>query len=412
MSNHTIARTNTLEEEELIKKGEVPEWGIATGEPLDEVISMTLPERRQARKNHRKYLAEKNKVPSIDESMYEKDTFSDIIEGVQEIEVKDIDDNELYNYEPISQEGYGVLKKNSNKNGLITWGINPCIIIAFYNPNHGIYLIHTLGLNYFYNEQISSGCHDENGNFLVKETFTNECMLHPILPIPYGKSISESFPEWIHSENTIGKMYARTTGGVTLHLVTRYNQLKKIYKGKLEVYKNDYKQAVMINKDGNFFCPVKDQYYRRDLDNYGKQKDMYLIRVQLSYFFDKEKQKHKKLNEIIRNQTDTKDDDYLNTFLDKNLNFKSTAYKLENHKIFGIFRGHFAVKGLIFRSCVIDQSPEVIELLPPISRLTKKRSFNSNKQKKSRQSRRTRKSGNSFSKNTQYKKRITRRHSF
>ena len=113
-----------------------------------------------------------------------------------------------YSYLPVYQEGYAE-DPIDNGRALITWGVGPCVVIAAINPNHGIYMTHTLEYNSFSKNSKSTASDLE----LSERNEEVVCQ---------GPVIKESFPEWINYENTTLYLFSY----FPLSLYARIKQLR------------------------------------------------------------------------------------------------------------------------------------------------------------------------------------------
>lgn len=120
-----------------------------------------------------------------------------------------IENANSYSYLPVYQEGYA---EDTIENGraLITWGVNPCVVIAAYNPLKGIYMTHALDVNHFSKDAKSTAW---NRN-LSRRRKNITCR---------GKVIEESFPSWINEGYTQLYLFSN----VPLTLLNRIKQFRR-----------------------------------------------------------------------------------------------------------------------------------------------------------------------------------------
>jgi hypothetical protein len=276
---------------------------------------------------------------------------------IEQIPVVDPTEAELLTYEPVSQEGYDIqpLAAAGGKPGIITWGIYPCIIIAFHNPDHGIYFAHTLKFNFFFKDSVSTAC-------VAGREGPDECIpgnaTHPRstnklkVPIDCGStSIADSFPAWIHDEKTVCYLYAHSQDGESETLPIRLAELQRVYKGPIRPYISDNYDKIIFKQDGSFFATslgygdLPDELKAR-----GKTKDMALFRSQLGYYFQKQKSAGVPLASLIPQSTVN-----LTKFVDEDYSFKPAASVLSNFYELQKLTVDYGVRGLIFRECIVQQ---------------------------------------------------------
>jgi hypothetical protein len=108
-------------------------------------------------------------------------------------------------YVPVSMESCD--EQPIGGSGLVTWGVQDCVVIGLYNPTKGIYLGHFLRYNFFFPDKYSAACKNEwnsrchaNGNISKKS---------PVNPLEcIGLSISETFPNWTKDPETKCSMFS------------------------------------------------------------------------------------------------------------------------------------------------------------------------------------------------------------
>jgi len=284
---------------------------------------------------------------------------------MEQLSERTVTDDEFLSYEPVSQEGFDI-QPVGGKPGIITWGIYPCIIISFYNPKFGIYLCHTLKYNFFFKDKISTACSGDGilecvpRTKKVNEPKTNEERENIIrkLKIPVdckGSSISESFPKWIHENNTNCYMYAHTENGISDTLGIRYNQLKQVYKGVIKQYVSDKYDRVILLQDGTFFASSQGfGDFPDELKNKGKEKDMLLFRTQLSYYFQKQKELGNTVGSIEPTTYLGKPVN-ITKYLNDDFTFKDSANNITNRAEFQTIAIQYGERGYIYRECLIQQ---------------------------------------------------------
>ena len=275
---------------------------------------------------------------------------------------RDFSDAELESFAIVSQEGFDI-QPVGGKPGIITWGINPCIIIMFHNPDHGIYLAHTLAYNFFFRNKISTACRpgQEASNDCIPEDLSNRGEPPNKLRIPIecgGNSILESFPPWAHAEKTVCSLFAHTDDGWSGTLNVRLEELKEVYKGTLHIYRANNFDRVVILQDGTICAPTKDWSQFSDrLKDMGKLKDMALFRSQIAYFLAEQKQKGVKLNAIKALSNND-----IEMFVNPDFTFKPAANDVSNYRKLSNLTIEYGKRGLIFRECLVQQGGRRLRL--------------------------------------------------
>jgi hypothetical protein len=120
-----------------------------------------------------------------------------------------IENANSYSYLPVYQEGYA---EDTIENGraLITWGVNPCVVIAAFNPLEGIYMTHALDVNHFSKDTKSTAWNSD----LSRRQKNITCR---------GKVINESFPSWIENDHTQLYLFSN----VPITLLNRIKQFRR-----------------------------------------------------------------------------------------------------------------------------------------------------------------------------------------
>lgn len=123
-----------------------------------------------------------------------------------------------FSYIPVYQEGFAT-ESISTARGLVTWGVQDCVVIAAYNEFEGTYLTHTLRFNSFSKNSTSAS---ENNNL----SGINRNVTCPGVPI------QTSLPNWIHDDHT--QVFLFSFSPITL--LNRIKQLRTTYKGPITAY--------------------------------------------------------------------------------------------------------------------------------------------------------------------------------
>lgn len=269
---------------------------------------------------------------------------------------RDFSDAELESFAIVSQEGFDI-QPVGGKPGIMTWGINPCIIIMFHNPDHGIYLAHTLAYNFFFRSRISTACKpgkEAVNHECIPEDLTNRGKPPNKLRVPIecgGSSILESFPPWAQEEKTVCSLFAHTDGGWSGTLNVRLEELREVYTGTLHIYRANNFDRVVILQDGTICAPTKDWSQFSDrLKEMGKAKDMALFRSQLAYFLAEQKRKGVKLNAIKPLSNGN-----IEMFVNPDFTFKPAASEISNFRSLANLTIEYGKRGLIFRECLVQQ---------------------------------------------------------
>jgi len=274
------------------------------------------------------------------------------IPGISNIPCTSFSNEDLLTFEPVSQEGYDILRTADPKQGLITWGINPCVAIAFYNPTHGIYLGHALGFNFFFRDEPSTATEPNSfpRNDTISEVNNEHLKLHTPITCK-GASIKDSFPPWINEAGTICYMYAVSLpDDKSDSIVKRYLELRRVYHGTITPYIGNC-QGVVLLKNGNFYGLAYDySEMPQVLKDQGKEKDMALFRTQLSYALEKARADGKEVAEMLKAGTVKMED-----FVNPDYTFKDTASNITNYSNLQHLTIYYGKKGLFFRTCLIDQ---------------------------------------------------------